>query len=437
MITNHDLVRFGDLLQRGGIAEPTDAEYWQRHKAAYAFLAAYTGPITLYYGDEIGDEVADFAQALDCNNDGGAGAIAGLCDDHVSRSSGKVEGLASEQGGEVFTANAQQAELRDYIAELMQLRASYPALSQGERLSVLSVGELYADVKSYGGQQVLYIANMTATTQLAVLPPEYMGLGNHNTLQDLQSNEQYAFAAGIVEIELAPFEAKFLLVGGEEPAQPYGETVYLRGDLNGWDTSLAFEFVGADSYHVSATFPAGTTEFKLADANWANLNFGAGVDGGELEAASFKTLAAGGGNLSITLTEATPLVLILDATDPANPVLIVEADLAYAPYQYTPVYLRGDMNGWAAGPDSQMLYHGSGKYEITVQLDAQTYLFKLADPDWTSINLGGGTETLVNPELPLQLFDGGANLSFTPAAAGSYDFVLDASDPAAISLTVR
>lgn len=437
MITNHDLVRFGDLLQRAGIAEPTDAEYWQRHKAAYAFLAAYTGPITLYYGDEIGDEVADFAQAVDCNNDGGVGAIAGLCDDHVSRSSGKVEGLASEQGGEVFTANAQQAELRDYIAELMQLRANYPALSQGERLSVLSVGDLYADMKSLGEQQVLYIANMAATTELVEIPTTFMGLSNYNTFQDLQSDDQYAFVGGMVEIELAPFEAKFLLVGGEEPAQPYSETVYLRGDLNGWDTSLAFEFVGADSYHVSVTFPAGTTEFKIADANWANLNFGAGVDGGELEAASFKTLASGGGNLSITLEEATPLVFILQADDPANPVLIVEADLAYAPYQYTAVYLRGDMNGWAAGPDSQMLYHGSGKYEITVQLDAQTYLFKLADPDWTSINLGGGTETLVNPGLPLQLFDGGANLSFTPAVAGSYDFVLDASDPAAISLTVR
>lgn len=37
MIGNHDLVRFGDLLQRGGLADVNDAEYWQRHKAAFAF----------------------------------------------------------------------------------------------------------------------------------------------------------------------------------------------------------------------------------------------------------------------------------------------------------------------------------------------------------------------------------------------------------------
>lgn len=48
MLGNHDLVRFGDLLQRGGLAQPNEVDYWRRHKAAFAFLVAYTGPITLY-----------------------------------------------------------------------------------------------------------------------------------------------------------------------------------------------------------------------------------------------------------------------------------------------------------------------------------------------------------------------------------------------------
>ncbi len=48
---NHDLVRFGDLLQRGDIADPSENGYWARHKAAYSFLTAYSGPITLYYGE--------------------------------------------------------------------------------------------------------------------------------------------------------------------------------------------------------------------------------------------------------------------------------------------------------------------------------------------------------------------------------------------------
>lgn len=101
MIGNHDLVRFGDLLQRGGMADINDAEYWQRHKAAFAFQAAYTGPITLYYGDEIGDQVDGFAAKEDNNTC----AVRGVCDDHVARSSAKIEGVTA-------TLDANQVDLK-------------------------------------------------------------------------------------------------------------------------------------------------------------------------------------------------------------------------------------------------------------------------------------------------------------------------------------
>ena len=61
-LTNHDVVRFGDLLQRGAISSPDKADYWERHKAALSLLAAYSGPVTLYYGDEIGDELTHCAR---------------------------------------------------------------------------------------------------------------------------------------------------------------------------------------------------------------------------------------------------------------------------------------------------------------------------------------------------------------------------------------
>ena len=61
MLGNHDLVRFGDLLERGNF---NPADYWQRHKAAFSFLAARSGPITPYYGEEFGDEVPGFAKQV-------------------------------------------------------------------------------------------------------------------------------------------------------------------------------------------------------------------------------------------------------------------------------------------------------------------------------------------------------------------------------------
>jgi glycosidase len=65
MLGNHDLVRFGDLVQRGNLANPADKFYWARHKAAVSFLAAYSGPVTLYYGDEIGQEVPGYAARVE------------------------------------------------------------------------------------------------------------------------------------------------------------------------------------------------------------------------------------------------------------------------------------------------------------------------------------------------------------------------------------
>ena len=42
MLGNHDLVRFGDLLEQGNF---NGADYWQRHKAAFSFMAARPVPL--------------------------------------------------------------------------------------------------------------------------------------------------------------------------------------------------------------------------------------------------------------------------------------------------------------------------------------------------------------------------------------------------------
>ena len=89
MLGNHDFVRFGDLLQRAGLAEPDDPEWWKRHELAFMVQAAYSGSITRYYGEELGDEVPGFAQVV-----GGDCAAVGLCDDHVARSSAKIPGVS-------------------------------------------------------------------------------------------------------------------------------------------------------------------------------------------------------------------------------------------------------------------------------------------------------------------------------------------------------
>lgn len=199
MIGNHDLVRFGDLLQRGGLADVNDAEYWLRHKAAFAFQAAYTGPITLYYGDEIGDQVDGFAAQEDINSC----AVAGLCDDHVARSSAKIEGITA-------TLDANQADLKDYVQSLMTMRAAHPALYQGSRTNLLASNGSYVDLKTSGTDQVLFALNTIESTTTLVLSED--AVGSNQDLVDLLTNETISLSNGQYQIPMSPLQGRFFAI---------------------------------------------------------------------------------------------------------------------------------------------------------------------------------------------------------------------------------
>ncbi|OZG74285.1 glycosidase [Hahella sp. CCB-MM4] len=206
-ITNHDLVRFGDLLQREGLADPSDSTYWSRYQAVYAFLSAYTGPITLYYGEEIGDQVDGFDDKVtgDC-------VSSGLCDDHVARSTAKIESLASEPGASVFSANANQKALRDRISGLMAIRKDHPALYLGSRKHIVSnEGEaLYVDYKVAGADKVLFVVNVTESSRTLLL--NVNNIDGNTSLTDLESAEELNAVGNTLTVELLPLQARFLEV---------------------------------------------------------------------------------------------------------------------------------------------------------------------------------------------------------------------------------
>lgn len=196
MLGNHDLVRFGDLLERGNF---NPADYWQRHKAAFSFLAARSGPITLYYGEEFGDEVPGFA-----NQVGGDCAAQGLCDDHMARSDGKVPGATG------FVPSGEQAELKQWLSDLLALRAARPALYQGERVKLVAEGSVYGDIKQTATEQIVYLLNVSTTPLSYNLPTGKLRSGS--ALVDLQSGESLALGGSSVTVELPPLTGRFLLL---------------------------------------------------------------------------------------------------------------------------------------------------------------------------------------------------------------------------------
>ncbi len=196
MLGNHDLVRFGDLLERGNFKS---AEYWQRHKAAFSFMAARSGPITFYYGEEFGDEVPGFAAKV-----GGDYAALGLCDDHVARSDGKVPAVTG------FVPGSEQAELKQWLSQLLALRAKHPALYQGERVKLVAEGSLYGDIKETAAEQIVYLLNVSSTPQSYAVPVGKLRSGS--ALVDLQSGESLAIGGSSVTVELPPLTGRFLLL---------------------------------------------------------------------------------------------------------------------------------------------------------------------------------------------------------------------------------
>ncbi|MEL7382079.1 MAG: pullulanase-type alpha-1,6-glucosidase [Pseudomonadota bacterium] len=194
MIGNHDLVRFGDLIQRGGLSN-----YFQRHKAAYSFLAAYSGPITFYYGEEIGDEIENFAAQVTSNC-----VAQGLCDDHVARSSGKVDGVTET------TLSPEQSDLKNYLAKLMQVRSEHPALYNGERRNLWIDDSLYADLKVNGEQQIIYVLNTAVSARTLTLDLARIKLATE--LIDLMTGETIDIQAVNATIEVPALTGRLLLV---------------------------------------------------------------------------------------------------------------------------------------------------------------------------------------------------------------------------------
>ncbi|MGR5175074.1 alpha-amylase family glycosyl hydrolase [Vibrio parahaemolyticus] len=322
MIGNHDLVRFGDLLERGNITTPAEDEYWQRYKAAFSFQAAYTGPITTYYGDEIGDELAGFAARVesDC-------AIIGQCDDHVARTSGQVDGINT-------TLNAKQSELKQYVAELMNLRENHPALSKGSRTNVVADNMTYADVKQHQDESVLYIVNISGNTRTVSLSDTQ--LASLGSLTDLQDQQSIALESGNYSIPLAPYQGRFLQIdepSGEAPVAvipegssgnadpfmsacdnptvsesgPISESLYVVGDFSdsGWthQPNRAFEYKGNGVYQVVASESPGSYRMQYSSATW-DPQFTA--EGLNLKLGQENTLEYGGYGKDTTITLMEP-----------------------------------------------------------------------------------------------------------------------------------
>ncbi|KMT63777.1 alpha-1,6-glucosidase domain-containing protein [Catenovulum maritimum] len=216
-----------------------------------------------------------------------------------------------------------------------------------------------------------------------------------------------------------------LATQGAPDVVPYGdETVYLRGDMNGWSTDSALKYMGNGVYQVVVALTGGQTYgFKFADADWGSrgINFGGAEAGdGIVTAGTTKDLFSTNTNLSFTPDIDASYVFTFDASSKDAPTLNIVNE---EPFVGTPVYLRGDMNGW--GTTDELIYQGGRIYTLATDLTAGSYGFKIASSDWSTVDLGAAADTAIDLSGELALAAKGSNMSFTLAADTSVIFIFD------------
>lgn len=136
-LTNHDTYRLADHF------DPSDPYYYPKQMARFAVLAAYNGPIQIYYGDEYADRSV--------HTTGGA-------PDNIARTSGHLEARDSDE-----------ASLADYLRQVLKFRSENPAMWRGnatfEKQNIAGANTLTVRKKdTASGNEVLIVFSDADTT---------------------------------------------------------------------------------------------------------------------------------------------------------------------------------------------------------------------------------------------------------------------------------
>lgn len=132
MLTNHDLLRIGDLIHQKYSDGFDSDDYAKRNMVLLAAQAAYSGPITIYYGDEIADHNAT--------------TTSGWSPDNVARSTGKISGFSERE-----------QKVHDWTQKCLYARANHEALWNGLNEQIIGEKDFYV-AKKIGGGETIYIA---------------------------------------------------------------------------------------------------------------------------------------------------------------------------------------------------------------------------------------------------------------------------------------
>lgn len=194
-------------------------------------------------------------------------------------------------------------------------------------------------------------------------------------------------------------------VAPDEIPYEVSQEMYLRGNFNNWETTHPMAKQDNGTYTISLDDIS--KEFKIADADWADLNYGGdGVT--RLEAGKPYKMKSGGDSDNIAILGGIKNASV--TFDPDAETVTITGDwyeIQEDPEEDIQVYFRGDINSW--GKTHPMVKGADGKWTVVVEGLAQR--FKIADADYKKINWGGDNVTLCEVGVPYPLVHKGKNIT--------------------------
>lgn len=243
-------------------------------------------------------------------------------------------------------------------------------------------------------------------------------------------NENLSFTASVAgtyifTVDATDTAAPTLTITNEEPFA--GNTVYVRGSMNDWAATDAMTYDGQGVYYLALNIAAaGDVTFKLADAEYTDVNFGGNGDAAMV--GDYIALESPGNDIVVNVAEAGDYVFSLDASDLTAPTVSV---FAAGMYGDTDLYIRGNFNAWGADSGEEMTFDGSFTYSKELDLTAGDLIFKVADASWNEVNKGAGADgsTLeLNNRLRLETTPTGGDITLNIPENGIYVFELKGPD---------
>lgn len=196
-------------------------------------------------------------------------------------------------------------------------------------------------------------------------------------------------------------------------------TFYLRGGMNSWGTSAAWQFkqVSGDDYILeNVKIDAGIT-FKVGDGSWGSINYGGKSN---MVVDTDYTLTYNSSNCS--LKEAFEGNVKFNTS---THVIRFEGKSTEVDPKDTKAYIRGSMNNWLDGgadPAWQFITEDGNSFlleNVTIPAGAN---FKIGDMNWGLVNFGGKTNMEFNKDYVLD-YDG-SDCTLAGAFTGNVSFVL-------------